>query len=113
MPLDSIDFSLTGTQAGGAVSHSVAPVAGQRLWRHCAQAEITLTADGTQSAATSGTLSIRGRVPGAAAFQELGVISLTSPAPVIYEGYYEEIRGVSAAFDTDKTWTLYITSGDR
>ena len=106
------EHALTGTQAGGAASAKTAPQAGGfRLWRHIVQAEVTLTANGTPAVATAGTLSVRGKIPGGTAFQELGVINLPAPNPAIFEGYYSEIQAVSTGFDADKTWTINIVSG--
>ena len=108
--------SLTSTQAGGAVSAKTQPDGtsggGWWQWRHSVQAAVTLTADGTPAVATAGTLSVRGKVPGGATFQELGTINLPAPNPVLFEGYYSEIQAVSTGFDADKTWTLNVVSGD-
>jgi hypothetical protein len=107
------EFTLTGTQAGGAASAVVLPRSGGwRLWRHNVQAAVTLTSNGTPATATAGTLSVRGKAPGAATFQELGVIALGAPEPAIFEGFYEAIEAVSTGFDADKTWTLYTVHGD-
>ena len=107
------EFPLTSTQAGGAVSVAIQPrFSGGRRWRHTLQAEVTLTADGTPATPAAGTLSVRGRVPGATGFRELGVIALTAPDPVIFEGFYAALEAVSTGLDADKTWTLNIVSGD-
>jgi hypothetical protein len=107
------EFTLTGTQAGGAASAVVLPRSGGwRLWRHNVQAEVTLTSNGTPATATAGTLSVRGKAPGAATFQELGTINLAAPEPAVFEGFYDSLQAVSTGFDADKTWTLYTVHGD-
>ena len=103
------DYALTSTQAGGAKSTTTRR---PTYWRHTLQAEVTLTATGAPATATAGMLSVRGQVPGATGFSELGVIALTAPDPVIFEGFYAAIEAVSTGFDADKTWTLNIVSGD-
>ena len=106
------EVSLSGTQAGGAVSVPTQPAGGGWwLWRHGVQATVKTTSTGAPATATAGTLSVRGKSP-SGAFQELGVINLPAPNPVIFEGYYSEIEAVSTGFDADKTWTLNIVSGD-
>ena len=108
--------SLTGTQAGGAVSAPTQPdgaaLGGWWQWRHSIQATVKNTSTGNPATATAGTLSVRGKIPGGATFQELGTINLPAPNPVLFEGYYSEIQAVSTGFDADKTWTLNIVSGD-
>ena len=106
------EFALTSTQAGGAASAVVLPRSGGfRLWRHNVQAEVTLTSNGAPATATAGTLSVRGKAPGATTFQEIGVIQLTAPIGAVFEGYYSEIQAVSTGLDADKTWTLRVISG--
>lgn len=107
-------LALTSTQTGGAKSVSIGPRYGQGAvpWKYSIQAEVTLTSDGSPATASAGTLSVRGKMPGATGFQELGVITLTAPDPVIFEGFYDAIEAVSTGFDSDKTWTLNIVSGD-
>lgn len=107
------EYALTSTQAGGAVSTPVkARFSGGRHWRHALQAEVTLTATGAPATAAAGTLSVRGQLPGATGFTELGTIALTAPDPVIFEGFYVALEAASAGLDADKTWTLHIVSGD-
>ena len=113
MPTPAYGFSLTSTQAGGAKSVALSPhFTGERWWRHSVQAWVTLTSNGNAATATAGTLSVRGKAPGAATFQELGVIALAALEPAIFEGFYEAIEAVSTGFDADKTWTLYTVHGD-
>lgn len=108
------EFALSSTQAGGAASAAVEPrfVVGGRRWRHTLQAEVTLTATGAPATPAAGTLSVRGQVPGATGFSELGTIALTAPDPVIFEGFYAALEAVSTGLDADKTWTLRVVSGD-
>ena len=108
------EFSLSSTQAGGAASAAVEPrfVVGGRRWRHTLHAEVTITATGAPATPAAGTLSVRGKVPGATGFAELGVIALTATDPVIFEGFYTALEAVSTGLDADKTWTLNIVSGD-
>lgn len=106
------ELTLTGTQAGGAVSAVVLPRSGGwRLWRHSVQAEVTLTANGAPATATGGTLAVRGKAPGATTFQQIGVIALNALEGAMFEGYYSEIEAVSTGFDADKTWTLHVING--
>lgn len=107
------EITLTSTQAGGAVSAAIPPrFTGGRYHHHTVQAEVTLTADGTPATAAAGTLSVRGRLPGAVGYQELGVIALTAPEPAVFDGFFESIEAVSTGLDVDKTWKLYVVSGD-
>lgn len=109
----AIAVVLTSTQAGGAVSGTIRVIpGGARYHHHTVQAEVTLTATGAPATATAGTLSVRGRLPGATGYQELGVIDLTAPEPAVFDGFYDSIEAVSTGFDADKTWTLNIVSGD-
>ena len=73
-------LAITSTQAGGAKSVNIGPRYGQGAvpWKYSIQAEVTLTSDGSPATASAGTLSVRGKMPGAAGFTELGVISLTA-----------------------------------
>ena len=106
-------IALSSTQAGGAVSAPPAPdYYGSRYYRHHIQAEVKTTSTGAPATATAGTLSVRGRAPGATTYQELGVITLAAPNPAVFDGYYDSIQAVSTGFDADKTWTLYIASGE-
>ncbi len=107
------EFTLTGTQAGGAVSAAIDQRhSGGRHWRHHVQAAVTFTAGGTPATATAGTLSVRGRAAGATAYQELGTINLAAPEPAVFEGFYDSLQAVSTGFDSDKTWTLHTVHGD-
>lgn len=104
---------ITSTQAGGAASAAInARYDGARYHHHTVQAEVTITATGAPATATAGTLSVRGRLPGATGYQELGVIALTAPEPAVFDGFYDSIEAVSTGFDADKTWTLNVVSGD-
>lgn len=107
------EVSISSTQAGGAAAVTVPARANRgRYYHHTVQAEVTLTATGAPATPTAGTLSVRGRLPGATGYQELGVIQLTAPEPAVFDGFYDSIEAVSTGFDADKTWTLNIVSGD-
>ena len=109
----AIAVVLTSTQAGGAVSGTIRVIpGGARYHHHTVQAEVTLTATGAPATPADGTLSVRGKVPGATGYQKLGVIQLTAPEPAVFDGFFEAIEAVSTGFDADKTWTLNIVSGD-
>ena len=107
-------LTLTSTQTGGAKSVGIGPRYGKGAvpWKYSIQAEVTLTSDGSPATASAGTLSVRGKMPGATGFSELGVIQLTAPEPAVFDGFFEAIEAVSTGFDADKTWTLNIVSGD-
>ena len=109
----SLTGTLTGTQAGGAEVATVPSNYRNRThWRHSLQVVVSVTATGAAATPTAGTLSVRGKVYGATAFQTLGTIALTAPDPVILEGLYDSLEVESTGLDADKTWTLHIVSGD-
>ena len=104
---------LTSTQAGGAVATVVEPTMSRAPhWNYFVHAQVTTTATGAPGTATAGTLSVKARPFGASVFQELGVINLVAPEPAVFNGFYEQIQAVSAGFDADKTWTLFISAGE-
>lgn len=106
------EFFMQGTQAAGAVSEAVIPLSGGwRFWRHQVQAEVVLTADGSIAVPTAGVLTVKGKLPGASTFQELGTLSLIAPDPTLFEGYYGALEAYSTSLDADKTWKLYVVSG--
>ena len=111
--------TITGTQGGGAVTATLPspPVSGQiyahaGLFRHTASVESFYTATGALVDATSGSLTISGRVQGITRYDELGSISLSTPAPVSFEGFFSSFSVVATGFDADKTWRLSIASGN-
>lgn len=111
--------TLTGTQAGGAVTVELPspPVSGQiyahaGLFRHTVAVESFNTATGALIGATAGTLTISGRVKGITRYDDLGSVSLSSPSPVSFEGFFSSFSVVSVGFDADKTWRLSIASGN-
>lgn len=109
----SVVNAISSTQAGGAVQVTPQLPGGVgRFYRHLVQAETTLTADGGASTPTAGTLTVRGRAPGAMGFQDLGTIDLTAPEPALFDGFFVEIEAESTGLDAAHTWTLIIVSGD-
>jgi hypothetical protein len=103
---------LSSTQAGGAVAVIPAiSTAFRASWYHTVQAVVTVTATGVVATPAAGTLSVRGKIAGAPTYQELGVINLVAPIPIIFEGFYDSLEAVSTGLDGDKTWTLYIVNG--
>ena len=103
--------SMSSTQAGGAVQDVATPAGHSAVWYHTLQVQITSTATGLPAVAAAGTLSVQAAAVGSTEFQELGVIDLAAPDPVVLEGFYTNFRAVSTGFDADKTWTLCIVSG--
>ena len=105
------EHSMSSTQAGGAVQEIITPAGHSAVGLHSVQVAVTSTATGLPAVAAAGTLSVQARIPGSTVFQELGVVTLSAPDPVVFDGFYTEIRAVSTGFDADKTWTLSIVSG--
>ena len=101
--------SISSTQARGAVQKVTTPAGHSAVGLHSVQ--VAVTSAGLPAVAAAGTLSVQARIPGSTVFQELGVVTLSAPDPVVFDGFYTEIRAVSTGFDADKTWTLGIVSG--
>ena len=112
MTYPSAFFSLTGTQAGGAVTKEIPELIGGRRTRHTFMAEALLTSTGVVADAVSGKLIFRVKILGIQRHQEIGEISLTSPNPVFFEGHFISVEVESQNFDSDKTWSLCIESGE-
>lgn len=112
MSQQTYQTKLSSTQAGGAVQGALSPSPYRPGYENSAQIEVTTTATGAPATATAGTLSVRGRLAGAATFVEIANESLVA-APIVatFEGFYVEIEAVSTGFDADKTWTLNLASG--
>ena len=106
---------LSGTQAGGAVTAEIPPrFTGGRRYIHTLMAECVNTATGQLAGAAAGTLTVRARLEGMLGYQPVGeVMSLVAPQIYRLEGFYESIQAESAGLDTDKSWRLTITSGEK
>lgn len=62
---------------------------------------------------TAGTLTVEVKTPGATDYIAVsGTIDLTSIALFKIEGLAESIRVTPSGFDADKSYDVYVTSGD-
>lgn len=99
---------LTATQADGAQTVSLGPFDCAKLH------QIQVTVSATPAA---GTLTIGVKSPGAATYAALpwtiDLTALATQSLFQFTGFAEGIQITPTGFDADKTYTVYICTGDK
>lgn len=99
---------LTKTQADGAQTVSLGVFDCAKL--HQIQVSVSSTP-------AAGTLTVAVKTPGAATYSDLSwdidLTDLATNSVFQFAGYAESIQFTPSGFDADKTYTVYVCTGDK